>query len=219
MRPEVKERVYLLVIIFSFLMCGAMIITMLSGNRPEQIEEHIPVVRNIKDTEDVESVDSSDKTDFSQSNNKSAYNQMEITEEYINDRLMDLLPSGFPLKNGAVRICDGMMILEGKTEKQELIDYLQKKDNSGGVKYSVALLFLPDELALEAVFGVNRGSGGSTELVTRSFALSGKEIGADMLPANMSEGISKAVNKVIRSINEDYRLSGLKNGAVLLEKI
>ncbi len=218
MRPEVKERVYLLVIIFSFFMCGAMIITMLSGQKPEQIEEHIPVVRNIKDTENIETIES-DKTDVSQSNDKSAYNQIEITEEYINDRLLELLPSGFPLKNGSVSICDGMMILEGKADKEELVNYLQKKDNSGGVKYSVALLFLPEELAVEAVFGVNRGSGGSAELVTRSFVLSGKEIGADMLPANMSESISKAVNRAIRSIDEGYRLSGLKNGAVLLEKI
>ena len=52
MKADVKERVYLLIIIFCVVMCAAMIVTMITGGVADRGEEHIPVNREIKvDTE------------------------------------------------------------------------------------------------------------------------------------------------------------------------
>ena len=48
MKAVVKERIYLLIIIFCVVMCGAMIVTMVTGGVAEEGVEHVPVIREIK---------------------------------------------------------------------------------------------------------------------------------------------------------------------------
>ena len=229
-KPEAKERIYLLVIIFSLLMCSAMIITMLSGEKPGITDEHVPVVRNIKDTENSYSkevgsgdvnqpvTDADEKTQTSDLM-PSASGKISISQDRINEKLEDFLPSGFPLKNCSINITDGMLQLEGETHREELIEYMQKKDKEGGLKYSAILMLLPEKLDIEAIFTVKNGTSGSAELKPQGFVLANREIGIDILPAKMIESLSKAVNKVISTAGEGYRFFALENGCVILEKI
>lgn len=231
MKPEAKERIYLLVIIFSLLMCSAMIVTMLSGEKPEIADRHVPVVRNIKDTGNMQTEnEASDdgiqsETDLTEGEKKTdaALNvggQISVTEDYINDKLEDFLPSGFPLKNGFADISNSMLSLKGETHTEELIQYLRSKDKNGGLsKYSAVLMFLPEKMDIEVVFAVQKGTSGKNELKIHKLVLADREIGVDLLPASMLESLSKAVVKAISNIGEGYEFSSLENGAVILNKI
>lgn len=231
MKPEAKERIYLLVIIFSLLMCSAMIVTMLSGEKPETADRHVPVVRNIKETGNMQTEDgeSDDRlqsaTDLTEGEKNtdaalSVGGQISVTEDHINDKLEDFLPSGFPLKNGFVNISDGMLSLKGEANTEELIQYIRSKDKSGGFnKYSVVLMVMPEKFDIEVVFALKKGTSGKNELKTHKLVLADREIGVELLPASMIESLSKAVGKAISNIGEGYEFSSLENGAVILNKI
>ncbi|MBQ2864920.1 MAG: hypothetical protein IJE90_00175 [Clostridia bacterium] len=233
MKPEVKERVYLLIIIFSVFMCSAMIITMVSGTGMSEAEEHIPVLRDSMGT--VDKVSDTDLTDVqnnggetndtedsvSKDNNTASAQdgQLAVTEEYINERLEEHLPSGFPLKNTAILINDGGISVSGVIKKDELQSYLQNLDRNTTLKYSVALVFLPAEFDISAAFLVDKGEDGKVVIRSDGLTVAGKNIGADSVPDQIVNIISKAVNGTIGKVGEQYRFSGIESGVMLFEKI
>ena len=229
MKPEVKERVYLLVIVFSMFMCGAMIITMLSGAKPVDAEEHIPVVRDIIQTEADDNLSvQNDHTDDAGTNEQVAKDsdivsvvdgQIGITEEYLNNKLEDILPSGFPLENTSVDIDVNGVTVKGDIKRDDLANYLKKGDKYD--KYSLILLLLPDVFDIEAVFMIEKGNSENNGAVISSdgISISGKKIDHESIPFEFTDIISGAVNKIIKECGDIYRFSGLEDGILLLEKI
>lgn len=228
MKPEVKERIYLLVIVFSVFMCGAMIITMLSGTSPGDAEEHIPAVRDTVENSISQQEDNADKTGNSDVGNKSATDsdivsvtegQLGITEEYLNRKLEDILPSGFPLDNTSVDIDVSGVTVKGEIIKDDLAIYLKQADKYD--KYSLILLLLPDSFDIEASFCVEKDAGASKGAVISSdgISISGKKVDPSSIPVEISDIVSRAVNAVIKECGDLYRFAGLEDGILLLEKI
>ena len=234
MKPEVKERIYLLVIIFSVFMCSAMVITMLTGAKPENADVHIPVVREllqsgVSQQDDMQysggSIDYQEKNDgdgkvSTDSDIVSVTDgQLGITEEYLSNKLEGILPSGFPLDNTAVNIDENGVSVRGEIERDSIAHYLKKVDKYD--KYAVILLLLPETFDIEISFALEQGSpdGKSVAISSDSISISGKTIDPSYIPKEMTDLISKAVNAVIKEYSGLYRFSGLEDGILLMEKI
>jgi len=118
LKPEIKERVYLLIIIFCMFMCAAMVLTMITGGVKNGDETHVPVSRPIisdADTtdqngevvqnQDANQQDTSTSPDDKDQGNVLSPNddgivqtegQIAITEDFINEQWGRFLPSDFP---------------------------------------------------------------------------------------------------------------------------
>lgn len=243
MKAEIKERVYLLIIIFCMFMCGAMVITMLTGEKPGENDEHVPAMREIivpqsdedaggvADNKDSTEADSNGPQDdkntvinqSTEKNNGDAAadnSQLAITEDFINGKLEDFLPSGFPLEKPRIDIdADGIITIKGKALRDELKKYLTESGNELSFKYSITLLMLPAEFDVEAAISVGEGKDGTLDIKPYSLSLSGNEVPADAFPKKITESISKTVNNVVTGIGDMFIFSGFEDGAILFEKV
>ena len=214
-------------------MCGAMVITMLTGENSNVIEEHVPVNRDIViDKNDLTSNGTESSSDIIKNNisdnalaeeknstlASESKKQMAITGEFINNKLESNLPSGFPMKNTEVCIEEDGVIIKGTIVRDKLKEYISKIDNKSEMKYSIALILLPDEFNVEAAFLVNK-NGSDIEVKSKWLKLSGKQFSADNVPQEITSSISKAFNKIIDAIDEKYIFSGFEDGALIFEKI
>ena len=240
MKPEIKERVYLLIIIFCMFMCTAMVLTMITGGVKNGDETHVPVSRPIisdvdttdKNGEAVQNQDANQQDASLSPDDKSqgdvlnpngdgiiqTEGQIAITEDFINEQWGRFLPSDFPLKNPELRIsADGIITVSGRVSKDELRAYLKDIGVKLGLRYSLALLLLPGNFDIEASLSVSEGSDGQLVIAPYSLYLSGKKIPISIFPRQITEILSNAVNGVISSIGGVFRFSGFEDGALLFQ--
>lgn len=244
MKNEAKEKVYLLIIIFCVVMCGAMIVTMITGGKADEGETHIPVVReglndtnepivdvdeedngDINNSEDVSGDSTTDKpTNATDSNVNIETHQpadetnkkIAITEEYVNERLGELLPKSFPVNNPIVEIgADGLITLSGRVKRDKLKEYISDLGVDLGLKYSVALLMMPKELDAEVALTLNEGNDGKMYAKLKSASLSETEIPVSLFPQKVADVISNAVNRLITSVDGTFEFYGFEDGAIL----
>ena len=143
---------------------------------------------------------------------------MLITEEFINNKLESTLPSGFPLKNTNVSIEEDVVIIKGTIVRDKLKEYISKIENKSEMKYSIALILLPDEFNVEAAFLVSK-NGRDIDVKSKWLKLSGKQFSADNVPKEITSSISKAFNKIVDAIDEKYIFSGFEDNAMIFEKV
>ena len=245
MKAVIKERIYLLIIIFCVVMCGAMIVTMISGGAAEKGVEHIPVIREIKSDEQADNGENETNNESSKQNNaedskESVKNgeedtsnaktptehhginetsgQIAITEDFVNEQLGRFLPPAFPVKSTVVDIgADGIVTLSGMVNRDKLKGYLKDLGVDLGLKYSVALLMLPKEFDAEVELIVKE-SGDKLTVDLYSAELDAKNIPVSLFPGKVADVLSDAVNKMISSVDEVFEFYGFEDGAILFQK-
>ena len=247
MKADVKERVYLLIIIFCVVMCAAMIVTMITGGVADRGEEHIPVNREIKvDTEQESDLDetinnnssvqdsnsnetqinkpSADdpKTDASSQEEQTSAetsSQVAITEEYVNEQLGRFLPSAFPVQTPSVDIgADGVVTLNGRVNRDKLKNYLKDLGVDLTLKYSVALLMLPKEFDAEVSLLLKEGENNKFSVQLKSATLDEKDVTISLFPQKVTDVLSNAVNGMVAGVGEVLEFSGFEDGAIILQK-
>ncbi len=247
MKADVKERVYLLIIIFCVMMCGAMIVTMITGGVTDAGEEHIPVNREIKvdveqESESDETIENNSSVQGSSSNetqtnkpgedNKQTdasseehqssaetSSQVAITEEYVNEQLGRFLPAAFPVESPVVDIgADGIVTLNGRVNRDKLKNYLKDLGVDLNLKYSVALLMLPKEFDAEVSLLLKESEDNKFSVELKSAILDEREVPVSLFPQKVTDVISNAVNGMVAGVGEVLEFSGFEDGAIILQK-
>lgn len=249
MRAEVKEKVYLLIIIFCVVMCAAMIVTMITDGRVENGEKHVPAMlegitsengEKSKYDENASILDTND--DIDETNEKTTADRIEndkissdkiehqiaeetsgqiaVTEDFINEKLVKFFPASFPINDPIIDIgADGVVTLSGELNRDELKSYLKKLGVDIGIKYSVALLMLPKEFDGELALDLTGEKDGTMRSSLKYAKLNGKDISLSMLPEKVTDVISDTVNKIVSNIAGELKFYGFEDGAILFKKL
>ena len=243
MKNEVKEKIYLLIIVFCILMCGAMIVTMIKSPTVQVGEIHMPVMREDEYAENKETIQPApslekDVDTVGENNgdvqsskeepelvgdpkqNEENDSRVAITEENINNEIEKYLPESFPVKSVNVDIdAGGEITLSGKVNREQLKNYLKGIGVDIGLKYSVALLMLPKDFEAVVSFDLIESKDGTIKTSIKSAVFNGKEIPVSAFPQKVANVVSDAVNKIITNIVGTFKFCGFEDGALFFEKV
>jgi len=190
---KTKERGYLLIIVFSISICLVLIFSMVTGNKIPG--GSLPVHQPPKQSA---SPNAENKGGAAQEPIKDQQGVL-ITDQYLEEKIAEYLPEGFPLEQFSVEIgADGSIELSGTADRDRILQYLSGEDHHLSLRQSFFLKLLPQELNLDTSLKSEIGSdGGLLSVVPQKIVVNDSELNVDNFPKEVFDGINQAVNQLL----------------------
>ncbi len=213
MQTKTKERIYLLVIVFCLMMCGVLLISVFIGKpimAAGEAEQHTPVVRLSQAPLPASAAQNAPQG--------AEPGGLEITGEYLAQRMSAYLPSGFPGEAVDVSITsDGSFGVGLSMTKSELKDYLKSSGISLGIRQAVAIGFMPDTIEVSAELSCKSADTYGIRLEPKRLSINNKNVDVSFMPQNIFDVLSGAINASIAYSGYDFAGIVFLDGAVLLK--
>ena len=196
MQTSTKERIYLLIMVFSLMLCAVLLISVFCDLPVATVsassETHIPAMRAWPPQ------GSGGDTGTPAEAGTPATAGLTITEEALAAQITALLPVGFPMSEIEVDIeARGVVGLELELRRAGLKDYLESLGVQMGARQSLALSLLPDALAVEAVLALSQSADGAVGLQLESVRVEERAVEVDFLPQSLFEVLGSAVQAAL----------------------
>jgi len=195
MQTSTKERIYLLIMVFSLMLCAVLLISVFCdlpvATVSASAETHIPAMRAWPPQ-------GGGAAGTPAGAETPATAGVIITEEALSAQITALLPVGFPMSEIGVDIeARGAMGLELELQRAGLKDYLESLGVQMGARQSLALSLLPDTLAVEAVLALSQSADGAVGLQLESVRVEDRAVEVDFLPPSLFEVLGSAVQAAL----------------------
>lgn len=218
MQEAVKQRIYLLVMVFSIFMVSVLVVSM-ALDKPIGIKSasiHVPPNVTISAPKEQDGgqgfvFEVPDTEPLSTESKR-------ITEEALMQEMAQHLPESFPLEAVQVDItAEGQVSFHTELKRKTIETYMEKAGIKLSLKQSIVFKLMPEAIEAEAVLLCQPDSDGGLLLLTpQKIVLNGTEIKADELPTGFIDEIGTAVNRLITAGGFYYSRVEFEDGAMVL---
>ncbi len=202
MKSQAKERIYLLIMVFCLLICAVLLISVFLGQPilVSTTQIHRPVL----------------PVSMGESRLVQSGGEVVLSEEYLEEQLMTVLPHAFLLDDLSISIQkDGVIDVEVEAQKDQFKNFLADLGVELSLSQHLFFGLLPRTLEMELVLVCTFEEG---QLLVRPYSvgLNDEEITLDDFPAPLLAVLDEAVNTILQASGSGYDNVQFSDGAIIL---